>query len=352
MAGGQEKTEQPTAKKLSKAREQGNVPKSRELNSTVTCLGGGLAIYFSINLIHYHTGQLVRELWGGGFQAALEGNLNRSFFIQVSTHFFQMIAPVLAAITVLAVAANLMQVKFLLAWQAIKPNFSRLNPLKGVSNLFSLRSLVELGKSIIKLTVISYIVYLVIQKESQFFFPLVHVEPSEIARVTGSVAIKILIYASILMLSFSILDFYYQRWQFRKEQKMTKHEVKEEHKQSEGNPQVKSRIRSLQRALARRRMFTKVPKADLVITNPTHYAVALAYNKDMEAPKLLAKGRNLIARRIIKIARKHQIPITQNPPLARALYQQVDVDQQIPVSLYRAVAKVLAYVYQHRRQRP
>jgi flagellar biosynthesis protein FlhB len=351
MAGGQEKSEKPTAKRLSEARKRGNVPKSREVNASITCLGGGLAIYFSIDLIYYHTSQLLRELWGGGFQAALETNISQNLFIQVSTHFFLMIAPVLIAITILAVAVNLAQVKFLLAWEAIKPNLSRLNPLQGLKNLWSLRSLVELGKSVFKLTIVAYVVYLVIQKESQFFFPLVHMELIDIARITGSVAIKILVYASILMLSLSILDFYYQRWQFQKDQMMTKQEIKEEHKQSEGNPQIKSRIRSLQRALARQRMMAKVPKADLIITNPTHYAVALAYNKDMEAPKLLAKGRNLIAKRIIKIARRHQVPITQNPPLARALYLQVDVDQQIPVSLYRAVAKVLAYVYQQRQQR-
>jgi flagellar biosynthesis protein FlhB len=351
MAGGQEKTEKPTAKKLSEARKRGSVPKSRELNAAITCLGGGLAIYFSIDLLRFHAAELLRELWGGGFQAALEANLNRNFFIQVSSHFFLMIAPVLATITILAIAVNLAQVRFLLAWEAVKPNFSRLNPLQGVRNLFSLRSLLELIKSVFKLVIVGYVVFLVIKKESQFFFPMVQMELIDIAGTTGTVAIKILVYASVLMLCLSILDYCYQRWQFQKDQRMTKEEVKEEHKQSEGNPHIKSRIRSLQRSLARQRMMVQVPKADLVITNPTHYAVALAYNKDMEAPKLLAKGRNLIAKRIIKIARKHQIPITQDPPLARALYQQVDVDQQIPVSLYRAVAKVLAYVYQQRQQR-
>jgi flagellar biosynthetic protein FlhB len=210
---------------------------------------------------------------------------------------------------------------------------------------------VELGKSIFKLVIVTYVIWLVIQKESQYFFPLVQMDLMDIARTTGTVTIKIFVYSGILMLTLSILDYYYQRWQFRKDQMMTKEEVKEEYKQSEGNPHVKSRIRSLQRTLARKRMIAMVPKANLIITNPTHYAIALAYNKDMEAPKLLAKGRNLIAKRIIRIARKHQIPITQNPPLARALYQQVDVDQQIPISLYRAVAKVLAYVYQQRQQR-
>jgi flagellar biosynthetic protein FlhB len=351
MAGAQEKTEKPTGKRLAEARKRGNVPKSRDLNASITCLGGGVAVYFSIDLIHHHTAQLVRELWGAGFQAALEANLNRSFFIQISTHFFLMIAPVLAAITILAIGVNLAQVKFLMAWEAIKPSLARLNPLQGMRNLFSLRSLVELGKSIFKLAIVTYVVWIVIRKESQSFFSVVQMDLVDIARITGNVAIKILVYTGILMLFLSVFDYYYQRWQFRKDQMMTKEEVKEEHKQSEGNPQVKSRIRSLQRALARKRMIARVPKADLIITNPTHYAVALAYNKDMEAPKLLAKGRNLIAKRIIRIARKHQIQITQDPPLARALYQQVDVDQQIPVSLYRAVAKVLAYVYQQRQPR-
>jgi flagellar biosynthetic protein FlhB len=352
MQGSKEKTEKPTSKKLSEARKRGNVAKSRELNTSVTCLGGALAVYFSFDSIYFHTAQLMRELWGGGFQAALETTLNRSFYIQVSSHFFLMIAPVLIVTIFLAVAANLAQVKFLLAWQAIKPSFSRLNPLQGLRRFISFRSLLELGKSIIKMTLVGYVVYLLIQKESQAFFPLVQAEVIDIARITCSLAMRIVIYVGLVMLILSCLDYYYQRWQYQKDQMMTKHEVREEHKQSEGNPQTRSRIRSLQRALWRQRMMAKVPKADLVITNPTHYAIALAYNKTMEAPKLLAKGRNLIAKRILKIARKHQIPIVQNPPLARALYKQVDLEEQIPASLYRAVAKVLAYVYQQRQQRP
>jgi flagellar biosynthetic protein FlhB len=352
MASGQEKTEKPTAKRLSEARRRGNVAKSRELNAAVTCLGGSVAVYFSIGLIHSQTGQLFTRLWGGGFESALETNLNQSLFIQIATHFFLMIAPTLAVIVVLALAGNLVQVRFLLAWEAIKPNLSRLNPLKGFGNFWSLRSLVEFAKSVFKLVIVTFVAYLVVHKESQQLLPLVQMELIDIARIAGKLSFKILIYVSIVMLILSVLDFYYQKWQYQKDQMMTKQEVKEEHKQSEGNPHTKSRIRSLQRALARQRMMANVPKADLVITNPTHYAIALSYDKTMEAPKLLAKGRNLIAKRIIRIARKNQIPIVQNPPLARALYQQVDVDQQIPVSLYRAVAKILAYVYQQRQQRP
>ena len=340
------KTEKATPKRLSEARKHGNVAKSRDLNTAITCLAGSLALYFSMDSIYHHTAQMFRELWGGGFQAALETNLDHNLFILVATHFFLMIAPLLCVLVIMAVAANMAQVKFLLAWEAIKPNFSRLNPLKGLANFFSLRSLLELGKSIIKLILIAYVVFLVIKRETSLFLPLVQAEIVDIASLTGILTFKILIYVGSFTLFMSFLDYAYQHWQHGKDLMMTKEEVKEENKQSEGNPQIKSRIRSLQRTLWRQRMMSKVPKADLVITNPTHYAVALAYNKTMEAPRLVAKGRNLIAKRIIKIARKHQIPIVQNPPLARALYHQVDLDENIPVSLYRAVAKVLAYVYQ------
>jgi flagellar biosynthesis protein FlhB len=349
MAGDKNKTEKATSKRLSEARKRGNVAKSRDLNTAVTCLAGSLALYLSMDSIHHHSAQIFRELWGEGFHVATETNLNRNFFIQIATHFFLMIAPLLSVVMIMAIASNVAQVKFLLAWEAIKPNFSRLNPLKGLANFFSLRSLLELGKSVIKLILIAYVVFFIIKKETPLFLPLVQAEIVDIAHLTGLLTLKILVYVGGFALLMSFLDYSYQRWQHGKDLMMTKEEVKEENKQSEGNPQIKSRIRSLQRTLWRQRMMSKVPKADLVITNPTHYAIALAYNKTMEAPRLVAKGRNLIAKRIIKIARKHQIPIVQNPPLARALYHQVDLDEHIPVSLYRAVAKVLAYVYQQQQ---
>lgn len=350
--GGSDKTEKPTGKKLGEARKRGNVAKSRDLNTAISCLGGSLAIYFSINAIHGHTRQLLHELWGGGFQAAAEANLNHSLFMQVSSHLFLMLAPLLSVLVVIAIVSNFTQVKFLLAWEAIKPNLSRLNPLKGLSNFVSLRSLLELGKSLLKMMLMVYVVYYIIQQHSLLFLSLVQAEVMDVARLTGTLTVRILVYVGGIMLAISILDLYYQHWQHEKDLMMSKQEVKEEHKQADGNPQVKSKIRSLQRALWRKRMMSQVPKADLVITNPTHFAVALAYDKTMAAPRLLAKGKNLIAQRIIKIARKHQIPIVPNPPLARALYHQVELEEQIPVALYRAVAKVLAYVYQQRQPSP
>ncbi len=353
MAGGtSDKTEKPTGKKLGEARKRGNVAKSRDLNTAISCLGGSLAIYFSIDAIYSHTRQLLHELWGRGFQTATEPNLNHGLFMQVSSHFFIMLAPLLSVLVIIALVSNTAQVRFLLAWEAIQPNPGRLNPLKGLANFFSLRSLLELGKSLIKLMFMVYVVYYVIQQHSLLILPLVQAEVMQVAHCTGTLALRILLYVGGLMLGLSILDVYYQHWQHEKDLMMTKQEVKEEHKQADGNPQVKGKIRSLQRALFRKRMMSQVPKADLVITNPTHFAVALAYDKTMAAPKLLAKGKDLIAQRILKIARKHQIPIVPNPPLARALYHQVELEEEIPVTLYRAVAKVLAYVYQQRQHSP
>jgi len=171
-----------------------------------------------------------------------------------------------------------------------------------------------------------------------------------ILEALGHLTYRILIRVSGIMLVLSLLDYYYQRWQYTRDLKMTKQEVKEEGKQAEGNPQVKSRIRSLQFSMARKRMMANVPKASVVITNPTHFAIALMYSTGMEAPQVIAKGANHLARKIIEIARKSGVPIVQNPPLARALYKQVNLDDTIPLTLYKAVAKVLAYIYQQKKR--
>jgi flagellar biosynthetic protein FlhB len=352
MATTGEKSERPTGKRLRDTRNRGKVARSRELGISVTCLGGSIAIYYSAGMIFRHTQSVMQELWGHGFQAALESNLTQTLFMQLAQHFFLMIAPAALVIIVLALATDIIQIGgFLIAWEALSPKFTNLNPLNGLKNLFSPRSLVELVKSLLKLLVVVYIAYLIIRAEQDRFLPLIDSPVLDSVALLGSLAMKILVQSSLAMLVLSILDYAYQRWQYRRDLMMTKQEVKEEQKQSEGNPQIKARIRSLQRAMARRRMMAKVPKATVVITNPTHYAVALQYHKGLEAPQVVAKGQNLIAHRIVKLARKHHVPVVPNPPLARALYQQVELEGQIPLTLYRAVAKVLAFVFQQREQR-
>ncbi len=346
MAGGsQEKTEQPTEKKLEDARKKGNTPKSKEISSVAVLFGGGIAALFTGRIAYERFRQVLEHFWENGFRPGIDGALA----MDVAMQFLVIASPVLIATLVLSVAANVLQTKgFVFSLESIQPSFSKLNPLEGLKRMFSVRSLVELIKSVIKFALVTYVIYSVLNSRQGQIAQLGGMEPLEIGQIIGSIASAVLFRVCTIMLLLSVLDYWHQNWQFTKDLMMTKQEIKEEHKQAEGNPQIKSRIRSMQRALIRKRMMAQVPKATVVITNPTHYAVALFYAPKMEAPKVLAKGKDLIALKIIEIARKHRVPVHQNPPLARALYQQVEVDATIPVALYRAVAKVLAYIYQQK----
>jgi flagellar biosynthetic protein FlhB len=250
-----------------------------------------------------------------------------------------------------ALAANLTQVGFLITPKPLMPKLSRLSPLKGMQRFFSARSLVELAKSILKLVVVGLVVYLAIRAEFNRILELSALKPSlllvEIGRLAGLVLLK----AAIVILLIAMFDYAYTRYEYEKSLKMSKHEVKEEFRQTEGDPQVKSKIRGLQLRAALRRMMKKIPQADVVITNPIHIAVALKYDSKRDrAPIVLAKGARRVAERIKEIAREHDIPIVENPPLAQMLYKLVDIGQEIPAELYRAVAEILAFVYRLKRR--
>ena len=250
---------------------------------------------------------------------------------------------------IIALAANIAQVGFLLAPKALKPKFSTLNPKQGIKKVISSRGLVELAKSLLKIAVVGWVTWWTIREEFPNTLGLVHQTPEQILGFWGDVAFKIFLRAGVVWVFLAILDYSYQKWKMAKEMRMTKQEVKDEHKQREGDPQVKGRIRSIQREQARRRMMAAVPEADVVITNPTHYAVALAYRpEEMDAPKVVAKGADHLAQQIQVVAREHDVPVLQNRALARALYDSAEVDQYIPVDVYQAVAEVLALVYRLR----
>ena len=349
MAGAQEKTEKPTSKKLDDARREGNIPKSKELSSVAVVAGAGLGLYCSTGLIQHNFRLLLEQLWGHGFSRTLDGGL----FTVVVWHLAWMVLPALLSACVVALGINIFQTKgLLISFQAIQPDFGKVNPLKGLQRYFSLRTFIDLIKSLLKITIISYVVYMVCYSEYPLCVLSIDKAPRGIIHIFAHMATQIVIWVFLVMLALALLDFFYQRWQYQKDLKMTKQEVKEEHKQTEGNPQIKSRIRAIQRSMAQRRMMANVAKANVVITNPTHYAVALLYNQQMEAPRVVAKGMDFLAKKIIAAARKHRIPVVQNPPLARALYSEVKVDATIPVSLYKAVAKVLAYIYQQQGRKP
>ena len=334
---------------MGEARNRGQIPKSRDLNSVGVLLAGGITIYLSRNLIFTHFRQLLELLWSHDsftnpayFASGFATNVIMSICI--------MIGPVAMVLLAAAVLLNVAQTKgFMISTEAMKFSFSNLSPISGFARLFSLRSLTELIKSVLKLLIVTYAVYSVVWPERSTLYELAGAEIADIMHSIGMLGLKILIRVSGYMLVLSLFDFMYQKWQNTKDLRMTKHEVKEESKQSEGNPLIKSRIRSLQRSLFKQRMLSKVSRASVIITNPTHYAVAILYKPGMEAPIIIAKGMDFLARRIIDLGRKHSVPIVQSPPLARALYKQVKVDETIPVELYRAVAKILAYIYQQKQ---
>ncbi|MEJ5300788.1 MAG: flagellar biosynthesis protein FlhB [Thermodesulforhabdaceae bacterium] len=352
-AGAQERTEKPTPKKIQKARSEGRLDKSREIINLASLAGGAIGLWIGLIIIYHSTKTMLETLWANGFSLAIREDFTNALVIGAVKHFSIMIALPMFMSLLFAVGANVYQNKGLvLVWKNLfKFDLSQLDLINGLKRLFSLRSSVEFLKSVIKFGAVAYALYSVFLGESHLFIPTIMQEPIEIAKTAGHASALMFIRVILIMLILSYLDMRYQKWQYIKDLMMTKQEVKEEHRQAEGDPRVKARIRSKQMELARRRMLAQVPKATVVITNPTHFAVALLYKpKEMEAPKVVAKGLDYMAQKIIKIARHYGVPIVHNPPLARALYKYVPLEGFIPVALYKAVAKVLAYIYQQKRR--
>ena len=244
-----------------------------------------------------------------------------------------------------------MQTGLLQNEEALQPNLNKLNPLSALGRIFSLKGTVDLIKSILKLAVISGIIYLILKSEITKIPYLSGYDIEQILTYLGTVTFKLLLTTGLFMLVLSLADYFFQRWQLEKEMMMTKQEVKEEHKSREGDPMIKARIRKIQREVANRKMMSAVPKGDVVITNPTHIAVVLKYSENLPAPQIIAMGADLVAEKIKQIARDHQIPVIENKPLARTIFKTLKVGQVIPRELFVAVAEVLSYVYRLRRKK-
>lgn len=341
----QEKTEQPTSKKRNEAREKGQVALSREVPSVlvlvaalvVFTLGGSWMLSKLLNL----TISLLKKM--SFINWSIE-NLTL-FGWQLFGQVIQLLAPLLLVIMLTGIAANVGQIGFMVSFKPLVPNFSKFDPISGFKRLFGLRSVVELAKSLVKIAIVGGVAYITVRNEMEAIPTLLQAEVPAILEFTGHVAFRIILVACIVLALLASLDFMYQRWQHSKDLRMTKQEVKDEHKQSEGDPAVKGRIRSAQREMARRRMMEAVPQATVVITNPTHLAIALQFESDFQAPVVVAKGAGFLAEKIRTIATDNNIPIVEQKPLAQALYKTVEIGQFIPAELYRAVAEVLAYVY-------
>jgi flagellar biosynthesis protein FlhB len=348
-----DKTEAPTPRRKEEAREEGRVARSIELNSAVILLlgpyllmGPGKTLFNWIKqyMIDTINGLSTRELTGIGV---------RDIFYSSGLGVLPRLGLLLAAILLTGLAVTFAQTNFLWANKRKRFDFDRINPLKGIKRIFSAQGLVELAKALLKLGLIGLVTYSFLKSKIQDILWLGNVDFASGVRSWIDLATSLAVRVGVTYLVIAVADYAYQRYRFTKSIKMSKEEVKEDYKRSEGDPILKNRIRSQQRAMARKRMMSNVPKATVVITNPTHLAIAIEYNaKKMSAPKVLAKGAFEVAQRIVNVAREHNIPVVQNIPLARALFKAVDVDQQVPPDLYIAVAEVLAYIYRLKGRLP
>lgn len=340
-----EKTEQPTPRRREDARKKGQVARSQELNSVFIILTGLLAlVIFHNNII-------------AGFAGALHYNLSQIGTDITTTKFYELffangailikiIAPILLLLGLVGLLINLAQVGFMVSSEAIEPKLDKLNLAKGFKRIFSMRTLVNLVRDLIKIVIIGYVAYLTYKAEMPNYIPLADQEVGQILVFMAQVSLKIVLRTAGVLLILSILDYAYQRYEHEKQLRMTKQEIKDEMKHHEGDPLIKMRIRRIQREMARSRMLQAVEKADVVVTNPTHLAVALKYDSEtMPAPIVVAKGERLIAEKIKEIAQKAGVPIVENKPLAQTLFKSVAIGMEIPAKLFKAVAEVLAYVY-------
>jgi flagellar biosynthetic protein FlhB len=345
----QEKTEQPTGRRRREARKKGQVAKSAEINSALVLLTGlvSLTVFGGYMLSRMMAADRFILSQLSAIQLTPESLQGQ--FLAGAILLASILAPIAIPILLIGLAANILQSGWLISSESLKPKLSNLNPLKGIKRLGSKRSLVELLKGILKIAIVGWIGYLTLAGLSREMIPLMDRSVWEIFRWICAGVGQIGYRTIFVLIILAALDFIYQRWEHVQSLKMTKQEVKDEHRQAEGDPQVKSKIRSIQLRTALRRMMKDVHKADVVITNPTEIAVALSYAPEkMAAPVVLAKGKRLIAQRIRDLAAEHDIPIVENRPLAQALYKAVDVGHEIPGNFYQAVAEILAYVYRLR----
>ncbi len=342
---GQEKTEQPTGKRRNDARREGNVFQSRDIPTVVMLFG----VFCMMRVMIPYIYRSVREymVW---MLDGLGGDLASFFSLRMAIlsvfTFLKCALPLLLTSVVLGILSHGVQTRFNVSFHSIRPKFSKLNPITGIKRLFSLKKIVDLVKNLIKVSILLAVLYNLVRDDVSATASMLDMYP-----LNSTIYMMQMVYSMVLRicLAFTVVaffDYLYQRWNYEKDLKMTKQEVKEEFKNTEGNPEIKGRIRQVQRQMAMSRMMQKVPQADVIIRNPTHYAVALKYDpKKNRAPMVLAKGQDELALRIIRVGEQHGVYIIENRPLARALYASCELDHEIPVEYYGAVAEILVYIY-------
>lgn len=350
LFAGDDKTEEPTAKKRADAKKKGQVGRSTDMNAAFVLLIGFALLNALWEFIYKKIAAYAAYIFSHLNQPVDTENVIR-IFIGIIELLAQTALPVMIAIMIMGLSINFYQVGLNFNTEAIGFKLDKLNPINGFGRIFSKRSLVELVKSLMKIAIIGFFLYdfLIdhLMEMPQFIYFDLTTSLAQISDIIFKMAFEVV--GVIMIVGF--MDYGYQKWQTTQDLKMSKQEVKDEMKQSEGDPQIKGKIKQKQRQMAMARMMQEVPKADVIVTNPTHFAVALKYDKSMPAPQVTAKGQDLTARRIKELAKEHNVPIVENKPLARALYAAVEVGGMVPAELYQAVAEVLAYVYRLKNRR-
>lgn len=346
----QERTETATAKRREDARRKGQVARSLDMNSAFVLMFGLLLLFATGDLLLKGLASATQEYLGRA--AAFQGDMDglKQIVLDVVLRTMVILAPVAGGLMVVGAVAGYAQVGPLWSVEAIQPKFSKINPLTGIKKVIvSRRSLVEIGKNLAKAVIIGVIAYAALNNVIEDSVTLMDSDSSEIFSFMASASVAVGFKTGLAFLAIAVIDFFYQRFEYEKSLKMTKEEVREETKELEGDPLIRGRMRTIQRKIAYKRMMVDVPRADVVVTNPTHLAIALKYDSEkMSAPHVVAKGAGLIAERIKSIARENGVPIIEDKPLARALYKSVEVGDEIPDKLFQAVAQVLAYIYRLR----
>jgi len=349
MSDSGNKTEQATPKRRRETRQKGQVARSVEIGAAVNMIAGFGALALTGGFIWGQSRRVFEQTLGAISAGPLDEAGIFAFLQSVGIKTVVAMLPVLAVVAIMAVAANYLQVGYEITTEAIQPKWEKLNPVEGFKKFFNSTAWIELAKSLVKIGLAGTLVWVTLRERLPEIVGLANVPLVAGLTEVGSLLTAIIVRLCLLFVLVGIADYAWQKYQFERRIKMSKQEVKDEYRQNEGDPLVKSKRRAKHRKLAMSRMAAEVARADVVTTNPTHYAVALKYDQfRMRAPRVVAKGENLWAKLIIRIARKHMVPVIENKPVARALYKHVEVGQEIPPMLYRAVAELLAALYKLR----
>jgi len=344
-----EKTEDPTRKRLDEALERGDVVKSQEVNTWFILAGAALIASSFSNSIGSGLQGVLRTLIANSFTLSLDGGSLLALLSSLEYRLLAVFAVPLVLIVVAAIAGNLVQHRLVFTAEALKPTLSKISPMSGVKRVFGKQAIANLIKGLVKLTLLGAVLAAILWPERHKLEAMVQLDPVGIIGTMRALSLRLLGATVALLAVIAAADYLFQYRQWFERQKMSLREMKEEFKTTEGDPHIKGRIRALRQARMKKRMMAAVPKASVVITNPTHFAVALRYDKGMAAPVCVAKGADAIALKIREVAGKNEVPIVENPPLARALYATVEIDEEIPTEHYQAVAQVIGYVMKLKR---